>query len=141
MTAIDAPPLDRQGRPALVLVVDDYADNREMYAKFLKFKGLRVAEAEDGLGALEKAFDLHPSVILMDLSLPGIDGWQATRELKADRRTRNIPVVVVTGHALGGAADSAKAAGCDAFLTKPCSPEEVLAEIHRVLASMPPDSD
>ncbi|PWU24402.1 MAG: response regulator [Candidatus Rokuibacteriota bacterium] len=136
MTTADAPtpaPSARAGQPPLVLVVDDYADNRQMYAKFLKYKGLQVAEAEDGHGALEKAHELHPDVILMDLSLPGMDGWQATRELKADQRTRDIPIVVVTGHALGGAAEGARAAGCDAFMTKPCAPDEVLAEIRRLL--------
>ena len=142
MTSTDAPtagPNEETGRP-LVLVVDDYADNRQMYAKFLKYKGLQVAEAEDGVTALKKAYELHPDVILMDLSLPGIDGWQATRELKADPRTRDIPIVVVTGHALGGVADSARAAGCDAFMTKPCAPDEVLSEIHRMLARSSPDS-
>jgi two-component system cell cycle response regulator DivK len=127
-------------RAPLVLVVDDYADNREMYAKFLRYKGLRVAEAEDGSVALKKAHELIPDVILMDLSLPGVDGWQATRELKADSRTQNIPIVVVTGHALQGTAESARAAGCDAFMTKPCAPDEVLAEIRRIVARPPRDS-
>jgi two-component system, cell cycle response regulator DivK len=131
----------RAGRPARILIVDDYADNREMYAKFLRFKGLEVMEAEDGRSAVHKAHELHPDVILMDLSLPGVDGWQATRELKSDSRTRGIRIVVVTGHALQGVADSARAAGCDAFMTKPCSPDEVLAEIRRVLAHASPDSD
>jgi two-component system, cell cycle response regulator DivK len=130
------------GRAPLVLIVDDYADNRQMYAKYLVFKGLQAAEAADGHAALQKAHELHPDVILMDLSLPGMDGWQATRELKADRRMQRIPVIVITGHALGGVADSARAAGCDAFITKPCSPEDVLAEIQRLLAPTatgPPD--
>jgi two-component system, cell cycle response regulator DivK len=121
------------GRAPLVLIVDDYADNRQMYAKFFTFKGLRAVEAADGHTALQKAHELSPDAILMDLSLPGMDGWQATRELKADRRTQRIPVIVITGHALGGVADSARAAGCDAFITKPCSPEDVLAEIQRLL--------
>jgi CheY-like chemotaxis protein len=143
VTGADAPTsaADGAARPPLVLIVDDYADNREMYAKFLKFRGLQVIEADDGHSALQKARELHPDVILMDLSLPGVDGWQATRELKSDRRTQDIPVVVVTGHALQGVADSARAAGCDAFMTKPCSPEEVLAEIQRVLGRAARHSD
>jgi CheY-like chemotaxis protein len=120
-------------RPLHVLVVDDYADNRQMYAKYLRFKGLRVTEAADGREALDRALEGQPDAIVMDLSLPGIDGWEATRELKADPRTRDVPIVVVTGHALGGAAQSARAAGCDAFLTKPCAPDRLLEEIQRVL--------
>jgi CheY-like chemotaxis protein len=77
----------------------------------------------------------------MDLSLPGIDGWEATRELKGDPRTRDVPIVVVTGHALGGAAQSARAAGCDSFLTKPCPPDTLLEEIKRLAAGAAgPDS-
>jgi two-component system, cell cycle response regulator DivK len=132
---------DRPGAgPPIVLIVDDYADNRRMYAKFFRFKGLDAAEAADGHSALQKAHELRPDVILMDLSLPRMDGWQATRELKADRRTQGIPIIVITGHALGSVADSARAAGCDAFITKPCSPEEVLAEIQRVLDRTATDS-
>jgi two-component system, cell cycle response regulator DivK len=127
------------GRAPLVLIVDDYADSRQMYTKFLTFKGLQTTEAADGHAALQKAHELHPDVILMDLSLPGMDGWQATRELKADRRTQRIPIIVITGHALAGVADSARAAGCDAFITKPCSPEDALAEIQRLLAQAATD--
>ena len=81
----------------LILVVDDYEDAREMYAEYLRFCGFRVAEARNGNEALEQAFTLMPDLILMDLSLPGMDGWEATRQLKADERTRNIPVVALTG--------------------------------------------
>ena len=117
----------------LVLVVDDYQDAREMYAEYLSFSGFRVAEASNGLEAVEKAFSLMPDVILMDLSLPGMDGWTATRQLKTDERTRAIPVVALTGHALAGASDGARQAGCDAFVTKPCLPDELVVEVRRVL--------
>lgn len=117
----------------LVLVVDDYQDAREMYAEYLSFSGFRVAEASNGLEAIEKAFELRPDVILMDLSLPGIDGWAATRRLKTDERTKSIPVVALTGHALAGASDGARQAGCDAFVTKPCLPDELVLEVKRVL--------
>ena len=117
----------------LVLLVDDFQDNREMYAEFLRFSGLRVEEASNGLEALDKSFALLPDLVVMDLSLPGIDGWEATRRLKADARTKNIPVLALTGHALAGYSEGAREAGCDAFVTKPCLPEELLAEIKRVL--------
>lgn len=117
----------------LVLVVDDYADAREMYCEYLQFSGFRVAEATNGLEALEQAFSLGPDIILMDLSLPAMDGWEATRRLKADERTRDIPVVALTGHALAGYSDGALEAGCDAFVTKPCLPDALLAEVRRML--------
>ena len=117
----------------LVLVVDDYQDAREMYAEYLAYSGFRVAEASNGIEALEKAFELRPDVILMDLSLPGMDGWAATRRLKTDERTRRIPVVALTGHALAGASESARQAGCDAFVTKPCLPDELVVQVRRML--------
>ncbi len=104
----------------LVLVVEDYQDAREMYAAYLQFSGYRVAEASNGLEAVEKARELLPAIILMDLALPKMDGWEATRLLKADERTRHIPIVALTGHALAGHAEGARQAGCDAFVTKPC---------------------
>jgi CheY-like chemotaxis protein len=117
----------------LVLVVDDYQDAREMYAEYLSFSGFRVAEATNGAEAVEKALELRPDVILMDLSLPGMDGWTATRQLKSDDRTRHIPVVALTGHALAGASDGARQAGCDAFVTKPCLPDDLVVELRRIL--------
>jgi two-component system cell cycle response regulator DivK len=138
-----APPAKKQDKPKaqakeassspMVLVVDDYQDAREMCAEFLAFSGFRVAEATNGFEAVEKAFELHPDVILMDLSLPGMDGWEATRRLKADDRTRDIPVVALTGHALAGHSEGAKEAGCDSFLTKPCLPDAMVAEVRRML--------
>ena len=119
----------------LVLVVEDYQDAREMYAAYLEFSGYRVAEATNGVEALEQAHALKPDIILMDLALPKMDGWEATRQLKADARTRDIPIVALTGHALAGHAEGAKAAGCDAFVTKPCLPDALVAEIRRMLAA------
>ncbi|WPB74723.1 response regulator [Archangium violaceum] len=120
----------------LVLIVDDYQDAREMYAEYLEYSGYRVAEARNGLEAVEKAFALHPDVILMDLSLPVLDGWEATRRLKSDARTRSIPVVALTGHALDGHSREAHDAGCDAYVTKPCLPDALVREVQRVLASV-----
>ncbi|MFL5358411.1 response regulator [Archangium sp.] len=128
----------RNDIPPLVLIVDDYQDAREMYAEYLEFSGFRVAEARNGLEAVEKAFALHPAVILMDLSLPVMDGWEATRRLKGDARTRAIPVVALTGHALDGHSREAQDAGCDAYVTKPCLPDALVREVQRVLAAVAP---
>ena len=122
----------------LVLIVDDYEDAREMYAEYLQFSGFRVAEARNGLEAMEKAFALRPAVILMDLSLPVMDGWEATRRLKKDPRTRSIPVVALTGHALDGHSREAEDAGCDAYVTKPCLPDDLVREVQRILSAVSP---
>jgi CheY-like chemotaxis protein len=117
----------------LILLVDDFPDNREMYAQFLKFSGMRVAEASNGHEALDQAFRLRPDLIVMDLSLPAMDGWEATRRLKSDARTKDIPVVALTGHALEGYSKGAMEAGCDGFITKPCLPADLLDEIKTML--------
>ena len=121
--------------PPLILVVDDYQDAREMYAEYLQFSGFRVAEARNGNEAVEQALALKPDLILMDLSLPGMDGWEATRRLKADETTRHIPIVALTGHALAGASEGAKKAGCDSFVTKPCLPDDLVVEVRRMLGT------
>src|SRR2546421_8030562 len=118
-----------------VLLVDDYPDAREMYAEYLEFSGFDVIAASNGMEALQRAADSDPDIILMDLSLPVMDGWEATRRLKADKRTAHIPVVALTGHALAGISEGAKKAGCDAFVTKPCLPEDLVKEIRRILDS------
>jgi two-component system, cell cycle response regulator DivK len=118
-----------------VLVVDDYPDAREMYAEYLQFSGFDVIEAGNGMEAIERAADSAPDIILMDLSLPVMDGWEATRRLKADKTTADIPIVALTGHALAGILEGAKKAGCDAFVTKPCLPEDLVKEIRKVLSA------
>jgi two-component system, cell cycle response regulator DivK len=120
-----------------VLLVDDYPDAREMYTEYLEFSGFEVVEAGNGMEALQQALESTPDIILMDLSLPVMDGWEATRRLKADKRTASIPVVALTGHALAGISEGAKRAGCDAFITKPCLPEDLVKEIRKVLDSSP----
>ena len=119
----------------LVLVVDDFQDNREMYSEYLAFVGFRVIEAANGKEAVDQALEKLPDVIIMDLSLPVMDGWEATRRLKADEKTRRIPVVALTGHALAGHSKGARDAGCDSFLAKPCLPDQLVAEIKRMLES------
>jgi two-component system, cell cycle response regulator DivK len=120
-----------------VLVVDDYPDAREMYSEYLEFSGFDVIQAVNGMEALQRAVDAAPDIILMDLSLPVMDGWEATRRLKEDARTNSIPVVALTGHALAGISEGAIKAGCDAFVTKPCLPEDLVKEIRRVLEGVP----
>ncbi len=124
-------PKREDGEPPLVLVVDDVADNRDLYATYLEWAGYRVATAADGDEALAKAVALHPDAVLMDLSLPGIDGWEVTRRLKRDETTRGIRVIGLSGHT-HYARDGALS-GCDAFMAKPCLPEDVAEEIRRAL--------
>ena len=117
----------------LVLVVEDYADAREMYAAYLQFSGFDVEAATDGFEAVEKAVELLPDVVLMDLALPRMDGWEATRRLKGHDQTRHIPILALTGYALAGYAEGAREAGCDAFVTKPCLPDALVVQIRRLL--------
>ncbi len=119
------------GDGPLVLVVDDAADNRELYAMYLRFVGFRVAMAADGYEALAKAAALHPDAVLMDLSLPGVDGWEVTRRLKRDDATKGITIIGLSGHT--HYTRDAALSGCDAFMAKPCLPETVADEIRRAL--------
>jgi CheY-like chemotaxis protein len=117
----------------MILVVDDTLDARELYAEYLRIAGLRAEVAEDGNDALVKAMALRPSVIVMDLAMPRMDGWEATRRLKAHPATRNIPVIALTGHVIERSRERAIEAGADGYLTKPCFPDSLLAEVHRVM--------
>jgi CheY-like chemotaxis protein len=119
----------------LVLLVDDYVDSRELYAEYMVQRGLGVIEASSGDDAVAQAREHLPDAIVMDLSLPGIDGWEATRLLKADVRTRAIPVLVVSGRTLAGDVARAEAAGCDAFLTKPCMPRQLFEHLSSALSA------
>ena len=113
----------------LVLIVDDFEDNRVMYVEYLQFQGFRVAEAVNGQEAIEQTQKLMPVVIVMDLSLPVMDGWEATRRIKADPKTKHIVVIALTGHAEPAHAKKARDAGCDDFVAKPCLPEALVARI------------
>ena len=117
----------------MILVVDDTLDARELYAEYLRIAGLRAEVAEDGQEALSKASSLRPRVIVMDLAMPRMDGWEATRRLKADPATRDIPIIALTGHAIERSRERAIEAGADGYLTKPCYPDTLLAEVHRVM--------
>ncbi|HWC03018.1 MAG TPA: response regulator [Methylomirabilota bacterium] len=129
------PPTAGGGKEPLVLIVDDVQDNRTVYVLFLRFSGFRVAEAENGVEALRQAEALVPDIIVMDLSLPVMDGWEATRHLKRGRRTEGIPVIALTGHALPEHAKAAREAGCDLVITKPCLPDQLVDAIRRILDS------
>lgn len=118
-----------------VLVVEDHAESREAIAEYLKLMGLEVTTAEDGLQAVTVARELQPQVIVMDLAMPVLDGWEATRRLKADWSTRHIPIIALS--AFGGqkeAGELALALGCVEMMTKPVNPREIEARIRRVAA-------
>jgi len=117
-----------------VLIVDDVEDNRRIYTMFLTAAGFEVQSASDGHEALAKVRTLRPDVVVMDFAIPGIDGWQVTRRLKRDPQTRRIPVIALTGHALAGAEQRARQAGCDMFLTKPCLPGDLQQHIEGLIA-------
>lgn len=116
-----------------VLVVEDYADAREMYAEYLSYAGFEVLEAKNGKEAVDKATEDPPDAILMDLSLPVMDGWQASRLLKQDERTKDIPVLAVSAHALSGTPATALEAGCDDFVPKPAYPQDVEGRLRNLL--------
>lgn len=118
-----------------MLLVEDQSDLRRLYAEQLALSGFDVIEAEDGATALARSTDQTPDVVLMDLSLPGIDGWEATRRLKNDRRTAHIPVVALTAHDGAGELERATHAGCDWFVPKPCPPDALIVEVRRVLST------
>jgi CheY-like chemotaxis protein len=115
-----------------ILIVEDIELNRELLAQLLEDKH-RLVFAADGLAALERAAEARPDLILMDLSLPRLDGWEATRRLKADPRLARIPVIVLTAHAMRGDEERARACGCDDFLTKPIDETLLFEKIARQL--------
>jgi two-component system cell cycle response regulator DivK len=120
-----------------VLIVDDYQDSCEMYAAYLAFAGFRAVKASDGFEALRLAQDVRPDLIIMDLNLPGLDGFEATRRLKSDTRTAHIPVVALTAHAFPGQAEQLRDRGFVRLLLKPCLPDELLREVDRLVHPRP----
>ena len=117
-----------------ILLVEDNEMNRDMLSRRLVKRGFEVAIAVDGEQGLAMASSAAPALILMDMSLPGIDGWEATRRLKAAPETRAIPVIALTAHAMSGDREKAVAAGCDDFDTKPVDLPRLLAKIDALLA-------
>jgi two-component system, cell cycle response regulator DivK len=108
-----------QPDPVSILVVDDSPDAREMLAEYLTFRGFAVSEATHGAEAIEIARRVKPRIVLMDLSMPGMDGWEATRQLKADPAMKDVIVIAVSAHAFTNERARAEDAGCDAFVVKP----------------------
>jgi two-component system cell cycle response regulator DivK len=123
------------GGSPLVLVVDDYEDNRRMFAEYLRLAGFRTEVAGNGAEGLAKATALRPEVIVMDLAMPDLDGFEVTRRLRADEGTRRIPVIALTAFPIAYSRHAALEAGCDTYLSKPCGPKQLLAEIRRLLDS------
>jgi CheY-like chemotaxis protein len=116
-----------------ILLVEDQEMNRDMLSRRLKKRGYEVSIAVDGAEGLEKARAEAPELILMDMSLPVIDGWEATRRLKADEATRGIPVVALTAHAMSTDREKALEAGCDAYETKPVELPRLLETMEKLL--------
>jgi two-component system, cell cycle response regulator DivK len=127
------PETPRARDPDLLLVVDDYPPARELYVRLFRSAGYRVEEAASGEEAIEKSLRLRPNLILMDLILPGMDGLQVIRHLKADERTKARPTVVITGAPRDDRARGAHEAGCDAYLVKPVLPEALLRVVRDLL--------
>ena len=118
-----------------VLVVDDVEDNRDLYATYFEHCGYRTDQASDGEDALAKIARNVPDVVVMDLSMPKLDGWEATRLIKSNPRTTHVIVIVVTGNSMEANMAAARAAGADDVFTKPCLPKDLLATVERHLAS------
>jgi two-component system cell cycle response regulator DivK len=116
-----------------ILVVEDQEDNRQILRDLLGSAGYDIIEAVDGEAAIAAAKSQRPDLILMDIQLPLVDGYEATRRIKADPELKGIPVIVVTSYALSGDEGVARAAGCDAYVTKPYSPRLLLAKIKEFL--------
>ena len=120
-------------RKPVVLLAEDFEDARELYRDYLEFSGFTVETAANGREAVDRAISLQPDVILMDASMPVLDGWQATRELKSNPSTKHIPVLALTAHAFDDARREAKDVGCDGFVTKPCLPDDLVNKVRAFL--------
>lgn len=117
----------------VILAVEDQEDNMQILRDLLSSAGFDVIEAENGELALAILKQRRPDLILMDIQIPKIDGYEVTRRIKADPSLKSIPVIAVTSHALGGGEEKARAAGCDDFVAKPYSPRQLLAKIRQYL--------
>ena len=116
-----------------ILVIEDTADNRQIMRDLLTNVGYEVFEAVDGLSGVAAVEATKPDLILMDIQLPGIDGYEATRRIKANAAHAHIPIIAVTSYALSGDEDKARAAGCNGYVTKPFSPRDLLARVRSFL--------
>jgi two-component system cell cycle response regulator DivK len=125
--------MSRPRSQPLILLAEDFEDARELYRDYLDFFGFTVTTASNGREAVEQAVAQLPDLILMDASMPVLDGWQATKELKANPATKHIPILALTAHAFDDARQEAKAVGCDGFITKPCLPDDLVAKVRAAL--------
>jgi CheY-like chemotaxis protein len=116
-----------------VLLVEDNEDNRIVYSTILQHFGYVVMEALNGEEGIAKARAERPDLILMDISIPVIDGWEATQVLKRDPETRGIPIIALTAHALASDREKAMEVGCDSYLAKPCEPKAVVSEVEKFI--------
>ena len=116
-----------------ILVVEDQEDNRQILRDLLTSADYEMTEAENGQEALDAVAKQRPDLILMDIQLPVMDGYEATRRLKGNPAYKDIPIIVVTSYALSGDEGKARDAGCDAYVTKPYSPRQLLAKIREFL--------
>ncbi|HEX8245349.1 MAG TPA: response regulator [Longimicrobium sp.] len=121
-----------------VLLVEDNEDNRTVYRTILEHFGYRVTEARNGEDGVRMAREQRPDLILMDISIPLIDGWEATRILKSEPDTSHIPIIALTAHALATDRQRAQEVGCDGYLAKPCEPRRVVAEVQRFIGEGTP---
>ena len=117
----------------LVLIVDDFRDVREMYTEFLEFAGFRVIQAETGAEALDAARETKPDIILMDVTMPGLDGFMATKLLRQEPAFATVPILMLTAHVFVEHEEQARAAGCSGFIRKPCLPDELVREVRAAL--------
>jgi len=127
----------QKGSSQKILVVEDNQDNRELVVKVLKIKGYHVIEAVDGEEAIEKTRAENPDLILMDLFIPKIDGYEVTRRLKRDIDLKSIPIIALTAHAMKGDMEVALAAGCDGYIPKPIDVRELPKQIEHFLKGNP----
>ena len=121
-------------RPTRVLLVEDNELNRDMLSRRLARRGFHVVTALDGEEAIQQTNEIKPDLILMDMGLPGLNGWDATRRIKANPETNAIPVIALTAHAMNVDREQALAAGCDAFETKPVELQRLLTTIQSLLS-------
>jgi len=124
------------GPSKTVLLVEDNEDNLVIYSTILRYSGFEVIEARDGQAGIDTAKARHPGLILMDVSIPLIDGWEATRRIKADPETADIPIIALTAHALASDQQKAVDAGCDGYIPKPAEPRLVLAAVKQHLGAV-----
>ncbi len=117
-----------------ILVVEDQEDNRQIIRDMLSITDYQITEAENGEEALAAVAKLRPDLILMDIQMPVLDGYEATRRIKADPGLRSIPIIAITSYALSGDKQKARAAGCDDYVPKPYSPRQLLAKIRQYLS-------